>query len=140
MQASGRARSQGTGYASIVSLRTPGSRCALVFLAASAILFAPATYERPWGWNQGSAAPIEARVLAPTVREGLVASSRLTAHQQPGDDGVPRRPVALAAVAAVAVLLAGVWLALAFPSRRTGPRIIFFRLRVPRGPPRLQPI
>lgn len=131
------------GYSSAVTLWTPGVRWAVVFLAVSAVLFAPATYERPEGSTQAPPPPIEARILAPTVREGIVAAlpKLSTRHLQTGDHRSRPESVAFAiASAAAAVLLIGASFAAGFPSRRSGPSLIFFRNPVPRGPPGLQAV
>lgn len=110
----------------------------MAFLAISAVLFAPAAYDGFSGSPQSEPAPIEARVLAPTVREGMVAAKLSRSHLQAGDQSQPK-PFAFAIpAAAVAALLIGAFFAVGLPLRRNSQAFAFFRIRVPRGPPGLQ--
>lgn len=127
-------------YPSAVRSWASGARWAVTLVAVSAVLFAPAANESPLGLTQSPRVPIEARVLAPTVREGIVATDpRLTIrHPRTGDFRSWPEAVAFAiAAAAAAMLLTGASLAGGLPSR-SGPRLIVFRNPVPRGPPGLQ--
>ena len=123
-----------------VKCRADDARWVLAALAGFALLFAPGTDEgqadRPGGRE-----PIQARILAPTVSEALVAVAR-----KPSDpdlrSGVRSRPVALP-LGAISVIGA-IFLMWAVPAgwdrSRIRPRGIVLSAHVPRGPPAVQPI
>lgn len=122
--------------------RTHGARWVLAALAGFALLFAPGR-----GDGQADRArtrePIEARILAPTVREALVGvAPKPSAPDLRSGVQTRSRPTALplgliSAVWAVSL----VWAASAVHGRsRIRPRFIALPACVPRGPPAFQPI
>lgn len=131
-----------TEYASVVRARSIGARGPAVWLAAFAVLFAPATEEGPAGSIANSRDLIGARILAPTIREAVVATDpELSTHDPRMGERLsgPRSvPLALASIAIV-VLLMWVSLAAGLPSGG-GPRLIAFLSPAPRGPPRLRSV
>jgi hypothetical protein len=117
---------------------TPRGRSTVALLAIAAILFAPAAEDGFPGLSQSEPAPIEARLLAPTVREGMVAAKLSTSHLEDGDQSQPR-PFGFALLAsAVAVLVIGAVFAGSDLSRRTSAGLSFSGIRAPRAPPGLR--
>lgn len=113
---------------------------ALSFFVVLAVLFAPAWEEETAGPSRPADDSAEAWLLAPTLREGIVATGpKLSArHLQTADQRSRSEPVpvTLASVAAVLVLLSLTWSARR--ESRAASRLVAFRSRVPRGPPILQ--
>jgi hypothetical protein len=115
-------------------------RWPLAFLAIFALLFAPAGDERPSAPTRGAQEGVDPRVIAPTVREGMVATgASLTIHylrvteQRPSSEPAP-----FAVVSAVAglVLAWGASLAAGLPSG-SRPHLVALRALAPRAPPAL---
>jgi hypothetical protein len=79
-----------------------------VFFLVLAVLFAPATEERLGSPVRPADELLGARILAPTIREGIVATDlKLSARQLAGSDQRPRLgliPLIPASVAAVLLL------------------------------------
>jgi len=109
-------------------------------LAVLALLFSPVPDEWSIGSNRGPREPVDPRILAPTVREGIVAvRPKLTARQTTDQQSRPGFVLLAVASAAAAVLLVWVSVAPRLPSGG-GPRLLAFRGLVPRGPPVLQAV
>ena len=111
----------------------------LVFFLVLAVLFAPATEERPGRPVRPADELVGARILAPTLREGLAATDlKLSARQLAGSDQRPwpgLMPPIPASVAAVLLLVLLTWLA-----RKEAGTILRWPLLqalVPRAPPSL---
>jgi hypothetical protein len=121
-----------TGYASGVKPWTQRGRRVVAFLAISGVLFAPATYEAPSDWAQLEPTPMGARVLAPTVREGMVAAKLSTSGLQAGDRLQPKPLTFAVPTASAAVLLIGALSALGLALGRSSPSLTFLRNFVPR--------
>lgn len=125
-----------------VSSRAHCARWLLAALAGFALLFAPGRGEGQAD-RAGAREPLEARILAPTVREAFVGLAPKPSAPDLRSGAQHRsRPIAIplgviSAVGAVSFIWA------AFPARhraRIGPRLIAFPACVPRGPPAPQPI
>jgi|SRR5918999_1213292 hypothetical protein len=130
-----------SGYAFIVTPHLAAGKWALSFLLVLAVVFAPAPDEAAGpGPSSGNEASLGARILAPTVRQGIQVSDPklLGRHLQIADQSsrLSSIPLMLASVAAV-LLFASLT---CFARRRSlaGPRLVVLRARVPRGPPTLR--
>jgi hypothetical protein len=136
----GRAQPWATGYSSAVRRRGLRMRWPLAFLAIFALLFAPAGDERPSGSTRGAQEGVDPRVIAPTVREGVVAAgARLTIHHiRVTEQRASAEPVPLAVASAVAglVLAWGASFAAGVPSGSRA-RLVALQALVPRAPPAL---
>ncbi len=111
-----------------------------MFLVVLAVLFAPARDEDPLGSVPEADGSVGARVLAPSVREGILAtgpkfSARLpqAADQRSGQALIP--PTLASAVAILLVVFV-TWSARR--DSRAAPRLVSLRVLVPRAPPTLQ--
>jgi hypothetical protein len=111
----------------------------LAFFLVLAVVFAPAGEERPGSPVRLADDLVGARILAPTVREGIAGGDqKLSARQLSGSDqrsGLGFVPLIPASVAAVLLLVLLAWLA----REEAGSFLRWFLLRalVPRGPPNL---
>jgi hypothetical protein len=123
-----------------VSVWAESGRLAVAAAALLAVLFAPAMDQGPTGLHRHPAEPVDARILAPTFGEAIVAVGPKLAsrHHQVVEQRSRAEPLPPAIVSAiVAVLLLRASFAQGLP-RGTGPRLSASRLKVPRGPPALQ--
>ena len=129
-----------TSYSSAVRRRGLTIRWRLALLAIFAILFAPAGDERPSVSTRGAQDGVDPRVIAPTVREGIVATdARLTIHHFRVTEQRPSaEPVPLAVASAIAGLVLG-WGASLVAGVRSGshPRLVALQALAPRAPPAL---
>jgi hypothetical protein len=129
-----------SGYASVVRWRPPSSRWPLVFLVVLAVLFAPAGEDDSSGSVPEAEGSVGARVLAPAVREGILATGPKSAARlpHPADQrsGQALIPLTLASAAAVLLLVFLTWFARL--DSRVAPRLVALRVTVPRAPPALQ--
>jgi hypothetical protein len=105
-----------------------------------AVLFAPAADRWLVGSTQGASAPVEARVLAPTIREAVAAASpkHILRHLPVRDQPSLKEPLtaAVASIAAAALLL---WALLSAGTRRAlSQRLIVLGDLGPRAPPPFQ--
>jgi hypothetical protein len=111
---------------------------ALLFLVVLALLFAPARNEELDSVS-GADDPVGARVLAPTVREGIVTTGPKHSPQQlqvPDQRSELRSiQLTLASVAAALLLASLTWSAR--QESRAAPGLVTLRARVPRAPPSL---
>jgi hypothetical protein len=127
------------GYASVVTSQPPTRQWAPAFLVALAVVFAPAPDEEPLGPVRGAEDSVDARILAPTVRQGIVDTGPKlsTRHLQIADQRSRLGPISLtlASGAAVVLLASVIWSARR--KSRAAPRFVALRARVPRGPPTL---
>jgi hypothetical protein len=129
-----------SGYACVVKSRLPSRQWGLGFFLVLVVLFAPAREEDVASSVPPADGSMGARILAPTVREGITATSpKLSARELPGSDQRSWSvsiPPSLPPVAALLLLLASLaWLAR--QETRAVLRVIALRTRVPRAPPRL---
>jgi len=126
-------------YACVVKSRLPSGQWGLGFFLVLVVLFAPAREEDAASPVPPADGSMGARILAPTVREGITATSpKLSARQLPGSDQRSQPasiPPSLPSVAAVLLLASLAWLAR--QETRAVLRVIALRTRVPRAPPRL---
>jgi hypothetical protein len=126
-------------YASGVRSRAARGQLLLVFFLVLAVLFAPAGEERPGSPVRLADDLVGARILAPTVREGIAtADPKLSARKLSGPDQRSRLgsiPLIPASVAAVLLLVLLAWLV----REEAGAILRRFVLRalIPRGPPHL---
>jgi hypothetical protein len=106
-----------------------------------AVVFAPAPDEAAGaGPLRGTDDSLGARILAPTVRQGIKATDPelperhlqiVDQRSRPGSI-----PLMLASVAAVLLFISRTWRARR--KSRAGPRLVALRARVPRAPPTLR--
>lgn len=115
-------------------------RWPVAYLAVFALLFAPAGDEGPMRPTRGAQEGVDPRVIAPTVREGIVATgANLTTRYLHLTEQRPRsEPIPHAVASAVAGHLL-VWAASFAPGLPPGsrPRLVALRALVPRAPPAL---
>jgi len=126
-----------TGYSSAVRSRGLSTRWPVAYLVVFALLFAPAGDEgpmRPTRVAQG----VDPRVIAPTVREGIVAKGAklTTLHLRVTEQRAPSEPIPLAVASAAAGMLLA-WAAFFAAGHPLGsaPRLMALRARSPRAPP-----
>jgi hypothetical protein len=128
-----------SGYACVVKSRLPSWQWGLGFFLVLAVLFAPAREEDAASPARPADESVGARILAPTVREGITATSpKLSARELPGSNQrslLGSIPPSLPPVAALLLLASLAWLAR--QESRAVLRVITLRTRVPRAPPRL---
>ena len=128
------------GYASVVTSQPPTRQWAPAFLVALAVVFAPAPDEAAGaGPIRETERSLGARILAPTVRQGIKATDQKLSgrHLQVVDQrSRPGSILSLVSVAAVLLFASHTWLARR-PSH-AGPRLVALRARVPRAPPTLR--
>jgi hypothetical protein len=135
-------RNRRPGSPAIVRIVAPWnstSRYSLVYLAMFALLFAPAGADGPKGSGDVARAPVDPRIIAPTVGEGMVAASATltTRRFQVTEQRVQldSLPLVIRASAAGLVFL---WAAVAgAPRAGTRPTLSAARALVPRAPPAL---
>jgi hypothetical protein len=130
-----------SGYASVVTPQPATRQCALSFLLVLAVVFAPAPDEAGGaGPLRGTEDSLGARILAPTVRQGIKATDpKLPGRHLQIVDQRSRQesiPLMLASVAAVLLFVSLTW----FARRRSRarPRLVALRALVPRAPPTLR--
>lgn len=115
-------------------------RWPVAYLAVFALLFAPAGDEGPMRPTRGAQEVVDPRVIAPTVRHGIVAKgAKLTTfHLRLTEQRAPSEPIPLAVASAVAGMLLA-WAAFIAAGLPLGspPRLIALRARSPRAPPAL---
>jgi hypothetical protein len=128
-----------SGYACVVRSPLPSRQWRLGFFLVLVVLFAPAREEEEASPVRLAEESVGARILAPTVREGITATSpKLSARELPGSDQrslLGSIPPSLPRVAAILLLASLAWLAR--QETRAVLRVIALRTRVPRAPPRL---
>jgi hypothetical protein len=115
-------------------------RWPVAYLAVFALLFAPAGDEAPMRPTRAAQEGVDPRVIAPTVREGIVAKGAklTTLHLRVAEQRVPSEPIHLAVASAVAGMLLA-WAASFAAGLLLGspPHLIALRARSPRAPPAL---
>jgi hypothetical protein len=113
-------------------------RWPVAHLAVFALLFAPAGDEGPARPTAGAQEEVDPRVIAPTVREGIVAKGAklTTLHLRVTEQRAPSQPIPVTVASAVAGMLLA-WAALFAADLPSGsrPRLIALRVRSPRAPP-----
>jgi hypothetical protein len=110
-------------------------------LAGFALLFAPARSQGPAN-RTGARDPIEARILAPTVREAFVGLAPKPSAPDLRSGAQHRSwPIALPVGVISAAAASFMWAAFGARDRsRIAPRFIALPAGVPRGPPAVQPV
>ena len=113
-------------------------------MAVFALLFAPAGDEGTRGSTHVTPEGVDPRIIAPTVREGMVAKGvKLTARNLEGaDKRGPSESIPLAVTSGLAALLLLRWATFFAAGLPAGshPRLIARRALVPRAPPALASI
>jgi hypothetical protein len=122
----------------VVGLHTTSYRWAVAGLAVFAVLFAPAADRWLRGSTQSDPAPVEARVLAPTIREAVAAASpKQILRHLPNREPLSRAESLAGAVASSGAAAQPVWAFLADSVRREpSQRLIVLGEPPPRAPPR----
>jgi hypothetical protein len=130
-----------SGYAFIVTPHLAAGKSALSFLLVLAVVFAPAPDEVAGpGPPGGTEASLGARILAPTVRQGIqVSDPKLLGRLLQIADQIPWPgpiPLTLTSFAAALLFASLTW----FAQRKSSsvPRLVALRARVPRAPPALR--
>jgi hypothetical protein len=121
----------------VVRLHTTSYRLAVAGLSVFAVLFAPAADRWLRGSTQSDPAPVEARVLAPTIREAVAAASPKQILRQLPKREPPSRAASLAgALASSGAAAQPVWAFLADSDRREpSQRLTVLGEPPPRAPP-----
>ncbi len=126
---------------SSVTPRTHGARSILAAWVGFALLFAPGRTDGRAD-PTGAREPIEARILAPTVREAFVGLARKPSAPDLPSGAHHRLPPVAVLFGVISALgaIACIWAA--FPPRRPriGPLLIALPACVPRGPPAFRSI
>jgi hypothetical protein len=129
------------GYASVVTPRPATGQCAISFLVVLAVVFAPAPDEA-WGAGPlpGTGDSLGARILAPTVRQGIQTTDPklLRRHLQVVDQRSRPGSIRLTLASVAAVLLFAFLTWFARRKWRAGLCLVALRASVPRAPPTLQ--
>ena len=129
------------GYASVVTPQPATRQWALSLLLVLAVVFAPAPDEAGGaGPLAGTEESLGARILAPTVRQGIQTTDPKLLGRHPQVVDQRSRPgsipLTLASVAAVVLFAFLTWFARR--KLRAGPRLLSLRASIPRAPPALR--